>query len=99
MERQNVLEFEPSPNPYQQEHYGVFDKRLKRALKKSHLHIRAIKRLLTKQRFNCPICKTGFTYEYEVLKRTKNSVGEEIVVHKVCYGLSKKFRESSKSSV
>jgi len=92
MERENVLKFDPSPNPYQQEYFGVFDKRLKRAFKKSQLHIRAIKRLLVKQSFNCPICKTGFSYEYEVLKRTNNSLGQEIVVHKACYGLRKKFQ-------
>lgn len=74
MQRENVLKFNPSPNPYLVEFKDIFDKKLKSALLRDENLNKVYTNLLRKQKGVCIVCKTNLENfsEFKVVKSLKS---------------------------
>ena len=92
--KQNELKFDPQPNPYLEEFWELFDKKLKARNSKSVRIAKQISSLLRKQESNCAHCKTLIDVDKDPIRLIKinlnRNILEDCVIHKMC---SETFRK------
>ena len=92
--RENHLKFDPSPNPYNPDDYGIMDRTMKRKIKKEILMSKLKMALLVKQDGACPLCGQLIELSMEEAERDhiipKSMGGEDtmqntMLLHKTCH--------------
>lgn len=92
--RENVLEFDPSPNPYNPADYAKVDGAIKRKIKQENLTSKLKMKLLRKQDGICPLCGDYIDLTVEEAERDhiiplamggKDTQKNTMLLHKLCH--------------
>ena len=94
VDRENVLSFDPSPNPYNPTDYAKVDRAIKRRIKQENLTSKLKMKLLRKQNGICPLCGDYIDLTIEEAERDhiiplamggKDTQKNTMLLHKVCH--------------